>query len=122
MLYSLCREVTSSKLLLCYGPYFSAYPPSSKMSILLKVLIIGLLLLVGMIIRASFESFDPEMITALGTLLAGLAAIVAVFVGFASMQQQVRKTTRADWLKMFRIEAANVMVLSKCSDQVVGFI
>lgn len=73
----------------------------------------GFLLLVGVILRASFQSYDPEVIAAVGTLLAGLAAIMAVFTGFITMRQQVTKTTRAEWLKMFRIEAANVMVLSQ---------
>nr|WP_295934638.1 hypothetical protein [uncultured Dyadobacter sp.] len=83
------------------------------MSIFLKVAILALCLLLFFLFKLFDDGYSLELLSSIGQLMTGVAAIIAVFGGVYTMQKQVRMTAHVEWVKSFRIECADFLVLAQ---------
>ncbi|GGN13909.1 hypothetical protein GCM10010967_57640 [Dyadobacter beijingensis] len=82
-------------------------------SFAIKVLLIAGVIVSIVISRVLDLSFTVEGISAVGSLLTGISALIAILGAFYTMRYQVKKTAHSEWLKVFRSECAKVLASSQ---------
>jgi hypothetical protein len=56
---------------------------------------------------------DSATLTAYGTMLTALAALLAVWFGYRSTRRQIKSAATNSWIQSFRAECANFLVVAE---------